>query len=120
MNPHMLPKVRSDALKAAIEGMPCTLRLASFGGMSCAPQDTVVGCHLPVWGKGTSTKVTDLAIAAGCATCHDLLDERNNLGHQLMHKYPGAWAMRLLHGLTETHALLVDAGIIEVKGMRIV
>ena len=116
----LLPKVRSSALMASIHGMPCALRVASFGGLPCAPQNTVVGCHIGGLNKGMSTKVSDLCVAAGCATCHDLVDGRDPRGMTLAHRYPGAWARQLMQGVFETQARLVEAGVIVVPGADIV
>ena len=82
--PHMLPKIRSKRIMAAPAlirqktgvMMPCTLRIASFLGERCADDDTCVMAHLPAPGKGTSTKVTDLAAVCACLRCHQLLDQK--------------------------------------------
>lgn len=121
--PHMLPKVRSNKIMTApAKGMPCTLRLCSlFPGYSCASPDTVVGCHLPVWGKGASTKVTDMAVAFGCSRCHDILDFRDRKrADYLTTKYPVLLAERMLHGLTESHALLIERGIIQIPDAEMI
>ena len=112
LNPHMLPKVRSPALLAGVEGMPCALRLASFLGLPCAGTDTVVACHLPVFGKGVATKVSDLFTVAGCATCHDILDGAR--GVDLRERYPHAYQERLLLALCETQARHVSEGRIVI------
>jgi hypothetical protein len=118
-NPMLLPKVRSEAIMAAADGQPCSLRIASFVGLSCA--GSVVGCHLPVIGKGISTKVTDLAVAFGCHICHEILDGRaQNLQEQIIDKYPAAYANRLLNALVETQARLVGMGIITVEGAEVI
>lgn len=117
-NPHLLPKVRSKRLMQECGQMPCTLRIAGFLGQPCSGSDTVVGCHLPVIGKGMSAKVSDLFVAAGCFTCHTILDGK--LGVELRHRYPAAYAERLLLALCETQARHVMAGLIEVPDMEIV
>lgn len=111
-NPHMLPKIRSPRLMKAMKGMPCTLRIAGFvPGCSCASDDTVVGCHLPVIGKGVSTKVTDLAVAAGCYACHRIIDGQDKKAWDYLAKnYPAAVAERMLNALVETHARLILKG----------
>ena len=116
MNPNMFTKVRSKAIMASANGATCSLRIASFiPGLRCAGDDTTVGAHLPVWGKGTSTKVTDLAVAHSCETCHRLLDNPSPRELAYIEMYCAAPFMeRLLHGLTETHAQLLDAGVIIV------
>ncbi len=121
-NPTLLSKIRSEAIMQAAAGSPCTLRIASFlPGRRCSGPETVVGCHLPVWGKGVSTKVTDMAVAFGCSHCHDLLDGRDREGWQyLMKHYEAAVMNRLLHGLTETHALLIAEDIIQIPGAEII
>lgn len=121
-NPTMLPKVRSEAIMAAANGSPCTLRIASFlPGRRCSGPETTVGCHLPVWGKGVSTKVTDMAVAFGCSCCHDLLDGRDREGWAYLMKHCRAGvAERMLHGLTETHSLLISQGVIQIPGATII
>lgn len=111
-NPALLPKVRSRALLDAVQHMPCTLRLASFAGMSCAGQDTVVPCHLATIGKGTSTKVSDLFVAAGCCACHDLLDGRNTVGLAISLQHPAAWGRRILDAMAETQSRWVEMGVL--------
>lgn len=121
-NPHLLPKVRSPALMQMMQHLPCTLRISSFiPGRRCAGQDTVVGCHLPTIGKGLGTKVTDLAVVAGCFSCHSLLDGRDRAGADyLIANYPTAVATRLTDALVETQARLVGAGIITVQGASVI
>lgn len=116
-NPELLPKVHSRVLLDAIAGMPCTLRISSFvPGHSCAPKDTVVPCHMPTIGKGMGTKVSDLFVAAGCFNCHNLIDGRDKRWHDIMRDHPVAVYQRILRGFSETLAMLVDAGIIRIKG----
>lgn len=119
-NPHMLPKVRSKRLMADINGMPCTLRIASFIGLPCAPDATCVGCHLPVFGKGVNTKVSDLFTVSGCQTCHDLLDGRDRRIDFIQQKYPAALVERMLMAMCETQARQVGLGNITGPDWRIV
>ena len=122
--PHMLPKVRSKEIMRAPEfgDMPCTLRICSLlPAYRCSSPATVVGCHLPVWGKGTGTKVTDMALAFGCQRCHDILDGRDRQRTEyLITHHPALLAERMLHGLTESHAILIQRGIIRIPGMETV
>lgn len=117
-NPALLPKVRSDKLMKAVRGMPCSLRVSSFyPGHRCADVDTVVGCHLPVSGKGMGTKVSDLSVAAGCFHCHDIIDGRDRKRRDyIMEKYPTAFALRLLEGLHETQSRWYAMGLIQIDG----
>jgi hypothetical protein len=119
---HVLPKVRSRKLLDACRHMPCTLRLASFGGMQCAPQDTVVPCHIDgVGGKGTGTKVSDLYVAAGCFVCHNLLDPaRDPRGMKLAQMYPAAWAHQIHRAHCETMAYWIQDGLIQIEGMEVI
>lgn len=117
MNPHLLPKIRSRAYLDGIRGMPCTLRIASFvPGHACAPEDTVVPCHLPVMGKGMATKTSDLFVVAGCRHCHDLLDGRDSRVHWINETHPAAFHARMVHALAETMTLQVMRGNLTVKG----
>lgn len=127
MNPNQLTKVRSKGIMKAMDAreevsMGCRLRIASLiPGRQCASDATCVGTHLPVWGKGTSTKVTDMAVACGCAACHDIIDGRDQEAYRfLMKNYPSATLDRMLKGLTETHALLIDGGKIIIPDGKII
>lgn len=116
-NPHMLPKVRSEKIMQAMRDYPCTLRVSSlYPGHQCSHQSTVVGCHIGGLGKGVSTKVTDLAVAAGCSHCHAIIDIVDNRHNWIMARYPAAFMERVLLGLIETHSRLVMDGIIKVEG----
>lgn len=121
-NPHRLPKVRSKALTDSANGRPCTLRIASFyPGHRCSGDDTVIGAHLPVWGKGKSTKVTDMAFVYGCFNCHAMLDPDQDwkMAEFVREKYPLAFGLRLVDALTETHAMMVEDGLIVIPGAKI-
>jgi len=115
-----LPKVRSPGIMQAMHQMPCSLRIGTFIGLPCWHQDTNVGCHLPVMGKGVGTKVSDLSVACGCGLCHSLLDARDPRGALIREKYPLAFGIRLLDALAETQARLVAIGIILVPDAEIV
>ena len=72
----------------------------------CGHRETVVGAHLPSFGRGVSTKVSDLAVAALCGRCHDLLDGRDKRGVNLWEE-PEFWlaVMRANHE-TLTRAIM--------------
>jgi hypothetical protein len=103
-------------IMASASGQPCTLRIASFLGRPCASSETTVGCHLPVSGKGISTKVTDLAVAFGCMNCHEILD--GSEARALAEQYPAAFHNRLLNALVETWTILAADEVIEIKDGR--
>lgn len=111
-----LPKVRSDLIMASASGQPCALRIASFvPGRTCSGNNTTVGCHVPNFTKGMSTKGTDMAVSYGCQACHDIIDGRDQKAMKyLMEKYPAAVLERMLNGLVETHARMIEDGIIVV------
>ncbi|MGB1214947.1 MAG: nuclease domain-containing protein [Pikeienuella sp.] len=113
-NPHMLPKVRSEAIMKAACGEECTLRVSSiYPGYTCAGPETTVGTHLPVFGKGISTKCTDSAVAFGCINCHNIIDGPDKKRRDfIQEKYPSALAMRMLNALAETHIRLIQEGVI--------
>lgn len=118
-NPHNLPKVRSKKLLAACAFMPCTPRISSFiPGHKCSPQNTVIPAHLPVFGKGVNTKVTDMAVCAACFNCHDLMDGRDPRWSYLMENYPAAVMSRLLNALVETHARAIGMKLIRIDGAK--
>jgi hypothetical protein len=112
--PHLLPKVRSRGL-LDVAGYPCTLRVSSFiPGHSCAHVSTVVACHLNTPAKGVSTKSSDIASAAGCAHCHDLLDGRDARVEWIISQYPTAFQNRLVQALIETWTLHIMNGRIVI------
>jgi len=114
-NPHLLPKIRSERLRSSAVNMPCTLRIGTFIGIPCRGRDTNVMCHLPVHGKGVATKVSDLHMACGCQTCHDLLDyERDPRGAVIREKYPHAFWERLFLGHAETLSRWLALGLIPI------
>ena len=121
-NPHMLPKLRSEAIMQAAKGRNCTLRISSFiPGHKCSPRTTTVGAHLPVFGKGVSTKVTDLAVVFACQNCHDILDGRNvNAYNFLAEKYPSAIPTRCMNALVETLTILMMDGVLNVMDGKII
>lgn len=117
INPHMLPKVRSRALLDATSEMPCSLRIASFiPGYSCAPQSTVVPCHLPIFGKGMSTKVSDLLVAAGCLNCHRLLDRVDKRIIEIEEHHGVELQKQLMRAWAETLTRWLDMGLIVITG----
>lgn len=113
-NPNMATKIRSPKIMDSAKGKPCTLRISSFlPGHKCSGEDTTVGAHLPVLGKGVSTKATDLAVVYCCANCHAILDGVDyKAAEYIREHYAAAAAERMLNALVETHAMLIDQGIL--------
>ena len=66
------------------------------------------------------SKVSDIHVAAGCQTCHDLLDLRDPRGNFIREKYPAAYGDRLLLALAETQARWLMEGFIIVPDGRII
>jgi hypothetical protein len=119
----MMVKVRSKHIMASAKGKPCTFRIASlFPGYSCASEETTLLCHLDnVGGKGTSTKVTDLGGCYSCKHCDDIftgLDWKRL--EYIQEKYPLVLGQRVYSSLVETHAMLVDEGLLVVPGSRVI
>jgi hypothetical protein len=115
-NPELLPKVRSKQIMASAMGQNCALRVSSFyPGHKCAGRDTTVACHIQTIGKGTGTKVTDLAVAYGCSHCHAIVDgvDRKRAEY-IATNYPTAFVQRLLDAMVETQARLVGEAIVFV------
>jgi len=120
-NPMLLPKVRSDGLMEACGGMPCELRIGTFLGIPCAGQNTVVGCHIEgSIGKGTSTKVSDLFVAAGCRVCHDLLAGVDPRGHIIRERYPSAFWHQVMRANQATISRWIMAGLVAVPDGEII
>jgi len=118
--PHMLPKVRSTRIRnlpkiyreQTGDFMPCTLRIASFVGLSCAPDETCCMDHTSGPDKGASTKTSDLEAVCGCATCHRLLDQPSPKERHWLLEHGGAVEFRLRQAGRETRAAMLEMGII--------
>ena len=122
-NPHMMTKVRSNPIRKFAKGQPCTLRIASFyPGYTCSDNDTTVLVHFDdVGGKGTSTKVTDIGGCYGCERCHAILSGVDTkVSDYIKEKYPLAYGHRIYTALVETHAMLVDEGLIVIPGAKLI
>lgn len=115
-NPELLPKVRSKKIMSSANGQHCALRVSSFyPGHKCAGEDTTVTCHIQTIGKGTSTKVTDLAVAYGCSHCHAIVDGVDKKrAEYITTNYPTAFVQRLLDAMIETQSRLVGEAILFV------
>lgn len=121
--PHMMTKVRSQPIRDSADGKPCTLRIASFyPGYSCSSNETTVLVHLDdIGGKGTSTKVTDIGACYGCDRCHAILSGVDwKVRDFIAEKYALAYGHRIYTSLVETHAMLVDEGLIVIPRAELI
>ena len=97
-------RVVSKKIRTAARGQNCTLRLSEC---NFNPETTVLA-HLPNGFKGMGMKGLDTVAVFACSDCHDSIDGRtSNTG-------PVDWR-DITRALAETHAILIDAGIVEVK-----
>lgn len=123
LNPHMLPKVRSEALKEKTRDHECFLKLGTFIGKSCTGP-TSENVHLdgiaPALGKGQGTKVSDLNSVGGCRGCHDLLARVDPAWEVLMERYPAAVLRQIHMAHMAQLAIWIDAGVITVLDGEIV
>lgn len=115
--PHMRSKVRSKKIRREAKGRACTLRISSlFPGYTCADPSTSVLCHFGGPTKGMSSKVSDLDAGFGCSHCHAILDgvDRER-GEYLHEKFPSLVENRMRQSVSETLAILLDEGIIQIS-----
>lgn len=127
LNPHMLPKVRSNDLRQSIGGLllgqegefPCSFRLAPLLGYPCSP-GTVVGAHLPTFGKGASTKVSDLFMGAGCDRCHAIIDQVGADAINFAERYPDVFYDAIMRGHHETLSRWVQMGLISGTDWKLI
>tara|TARA_R110000851_G_scaffold22626_14_gene67041 strand:+ start:142 stop:522 length:381 start_codon:yes stop_codon:yes gene_type:complete len=115
--PHMMTKVRSEAIRKEAEGKPCTLRISSFyPGYTCSSEETTVLVHLDdVGGQSTASKVTDIAGCFGCGQCHDILSGVDIKARDYIRDtYPLALGHRIYTALVETQAMLMDSNLLIV------
>lgn len=119
--PHLLPKVRSEAIMSGVRGYPCTLRISNFiPGHRCAGHGTVVGCHTGSLGKGKSTKTSDLEIVAACVNCHALLDMVDPRWFDILESDPVGVLKRIMTAGAETRAMLIRDGVIVVPDANLI
>lgn len=97
-------RVVSKKIRNAARDQCCTLRLSEC---NFNPETTVLA-HLPSGTKGMGMKGFDTIAVFACSSCHDAIDSRtHNAG-------PIDWR-DITRALAETHAILIGAGIVEVK-----
>ncbi|MDB6151488.1 MAG: hypothetical protein JWQ44_2936 [Chthoniobacter sp.] len=113
-SPLLLPKIRSESIMAAAEGMQCALRLP---GICNHDSSTTVNAHLPGIGKSSRSKVSDLHSAIACAACHDAID---NHTYQRRGLTPAIVLDAMLRGHCETQARWVAMGLITGPDWEIV
>lgn len=113
-NPHLLPKIRSEAIRAAAAGKPCSLRLP---GICNHNPETTVLAHMVGHGKGMGTKVSDIHAVFACSNCHDAIDRHT---YEKFGVTRAAMLSSVLMGICETQARLVAIGIILVPDAEIV
>lgn len=126
--PHLLPKVRSKDImdapklirKATGVQVNCCLRIASIAGKRCADPSTVVMSHNRAYGKGTSTKTSDLTVSFACMTCHSMIEGTDPAGDAAIEAYPHVFWDRVMRSVFETQAILVAHGFITVPDGRLV
>lgn len=121
--PHMMPKVRSKKIMSSAKGKPCTIRIASMiPGHACSSDETVNLCHLDkAGGKGMSTKVSHMAGVYGCQHCDDITSGVDGKRLQfIQEKYPAVLGQRIYSALVETHALMIEEGIIVIPDGEII
>lgn len=97
-------RVISKQIRDAAKGQDCTLRLT---GCSYDP-DRTVGAHVPCGQNGMGMKSPDTMIIFADDCCHSLIDgpRRNE------------FLPDIFRALTETHFILIDRGLLIVKGMK--
>lgn len=102
--------IRSDAIRKAANGEPCTV---------CGRNDgTTVFCHLnESWaGKGGNLKADDIAGFFGCQKCHDMYDGRNIPNNARLAIGIEDWA--IMRAMYRTWRRLWELGIITIKGEK--
>jgi hypothetical protein len=100
--PKPIRRVRSTAIRSGARDFHCTLRWAD----DC--NGTAVLCHIrQTKTGGVGLKPSDLAGVLGCPACNSAMDSAN--------RPP---AEEVLRAMIESHALMLEAGLITVKGDR--
>jgi hypothetical protein len=96
--------VVSKQIRNAAKGERCTLRLQ---GCNFNPE-TTTGAHVPCGQKGVGMKSPDTMIIFACSECARRTD---------LEPYT-ILAKDWLRALAETHLILIEKGLLIVKGMK--
>jgi len=98
--------VRSRKITRFANGRDCTVRLPSV--CSFDPSKTMMA-HPPIGNGGMATKASDIECAIACHECHQRID-------RVIRDVPWVEVLECwIRGSSETRALLVEAGIVEVR-----
>lgn len=103
-------RIVSQPVRDYAKGQPCTVQIA--GVCNHDPATTVL-CHLPSEGHGMARKSDDYIAVFACSACHDVIDGRSK--QQWLE--PEDWYFYTTRALHRTHRVLIDAGLIEIKGV---
>lgn len=114
INPVLLAKVRSKAITEYANGQACSLRLP---GICNHTRATTVWAHLPGIGKSMGSKVSDLHGCFACSNCHSAIDTHS---YDFRGLTDAMVLDAMLRGLAESQAILTMAGIIKVRGARLI
>jgi hypothetical protein len=109
----MKRKVRpkSSPIRQAAQGELCTVQIA---GICRHTTETTVLAHLPFEGGIMGGKAPDLSGCFACDVCHDVIDGRRDWpGDEGQHR---DWYLR--RAMARTWRLLIDKGVIQVKGAK--
>ena len=98
--------IRSKKIRRFAEGRDCTTRIPGFCNFD---PETSVMAHSPIANGGMGFKGSDLECAIACHECHQRID-------RVIRDVPREEVLECwIRGSAETRALLVEAGIVEVK-----
>lgn len=90
-------------------GQECFLRIMP----PCAPNDTVVGCHIQRPGRGTvGGKEHDIFAVPGCARCHEIIDRR---GHEWREVPPEMVEKCKRRAMQEWTLRLIEIGVLKLE-----
>ena|SRR6056297_586035 len=96
--------IRSKKIRQFAEGRDCTTRIPGFCNFD---PETSVMAHSPIANGGMGFKGSDLECSITCSGCHAAIDQHLAPREEMYE----CW----IRGSAETRALLVEAGIVEVK-----
>ncbi len=97
-----------SAARRSAKDKACSLRLhGCTGGLL---DGTTVLAHIRTTGTGVGRKPNDSMAVYACAHCHDVIDGRKSSG--MMEKEVQG---RIIAGLAETHAAMIDQGVLILK-----
>lgn len=100
------PRLGLSKIRKAARNQECTLRITNCSGI-----DTTVLAHIRTPNTGLGLKPIDTMAVFACASCHDILDGRNQNAPISENEILSS----VIRAMSQTHSILIDKRLIVLK-----